>query len=45
MTSGKETVLHGFGAGTDGKNPAGLIDVKGTLYGTTYTGWIGMQSQ
>jgi uncharacterized repeat protein (TIGR03803 family) len=38
-TSGAETVLHSFGGGTDGYSPvAGLIDVKGTLYGTTLFG-------
>ena len=42
-TSGGETVLHSFEVGsevyTDGKNPrAGLIDVTGTLYGTTVHG-------
>jgi uncharacterized repeat protein (TIGR03803 family) len=38
--SGKETVLHSFGASAgDGTNPyAGLINVKGTLYGTTVDG-------
>ena len=37
--TGAETVLHSFGSGTDGKTPyAGLIDVNGTLYGTTYGG-------
>jgi uncharacterized repeat protein (TIGR03803 family) len=36
-TSGKETVLHSFGAGSgDGGQPlAGLINVNGTLHGTT----------
>jgi uncharacterized repeat protein (TIGR03803 family) len=35
-----ETVLHNFGSGTDGFNPAaGLIfDGAGNLYGTTYNG-------
>jgi uncharacterized repeat protein (TIGR03803 family) len=35
-----ETVLHSFGAGTDGASPpAGLIwDGAGNLYGTTYAG-------
>jgi uncharacterized repeat protein (TIGR03803 family) len=34
-----ETVLWAFGNGTDGQTPyAGLINVKGTLYGTTYYG-------
>lgn len=37
--SGSETVLHSFGYGTDGSHPrAGLIDVDGTLYGTTSSG-------
>ena len=34
-----ETVIHSFGGGTDGADPeAGLINVNGTLYGTTYGG-------
>ncbi len=38
-TSGKETVLYSFGAPKDGKYPyAGLINVNGTLYGTTTAG-------
>jgi uncharacterized repeat protein (TIGR03803 family) len=39
-TSGAENVLHSFGDGhSDGKGPdSGLIDVNGTLYGTTYVG-------
>jgi uncharacterized repeat protein (TIGR03803 family) len=38
--SGKETVLYSFaGYPYDGASPyAGLLDVKGTLYGTTYYG-------
>ena len=37
--SGAEKVLHSFGKGTDGISPtAGLIDVNGTLYGTTFVG-------
>jgi uncharacterized repeat protein (TIGR03803 family) len=39
--SGTETVLHSFGgsANDDGAVPyAGLVNVKGTLYGTTYYG-------
>jgi uncharacterized repeat protein (TIGR03803 family) len=37
--SGREKVLHRFGSGSDGVQPAaGLIDVKGTLYGTTEFG-------
>jgi uncharacterized repeat protein (TIGR03803 family) len=38
--SGVETVLHAFGHGTDGlaPNAATLIDVNGTLYGTTAGG-------
>ncbi len=35
----KLKVLHSFGNGTDGAElHAGLLDVKGTLYGTTYAG-------
>ena len=39
-STGVEKVLHSFGQGlSDGANPiAGLIDVKGKLYGTTYEG-------
>lgn len=38
-TTGEEHVLHSFGNGSDGQEPfAGLIDVKGTLYGTTESG-------
>jgi uncharacterized repeat protein (TIGR03803 family) len=38
-TSGKETVLHSFGASGDGIYPyGGLIEVKGMLYGTTSNG-------
>jgi uncharacterized repeat protein (TIGR03803 family) len=38
-TSGKETVLHSFGSSKDGDYPvAGLINVKGRLYGTTLSG-------
>jgi len=37
--TGAETVVHSFGNGTDGLNPqASLIDVNGTLFGTTETG-------
>jgi uncharacterized repeat protein (TIGR03803 family) len=37
--TGEETVLHSFGGPGDGVQPeAGLIDVKGTLYGTTRAG-------
>jgi uncharacterized repeat protein (TIGR03803 family) len=36
---GKETVLHSFGYGRDGAKPlAGLVEVKGVLYGTTSAG-------
>jgi uncharacterized repeat protein (TIGR03803 family) len=38
-SSGAETVLHSFDGDTDGAMPeAGLVDVNGTLYGTTYAG-------
>jgi uncharacterized repeat protein (TIGR03803 family) len=38
-TSGRENVLHSFGEPTDGRYPfAGLIDLSGTLYGTTAGG-------
>jgi len=39
-TSGtEETVLHSFGGSGDGEVPyAGLLNVNGTLYGTTYEG-------
>jgi uncharacterized repeat protein (TIGR03803 family) len=36
---GREKVLHSFGNGSDGATPyASLIDVKGTLYGSTEVG-------
>jgi uncharacterized repeat protein (TIGR03803 family) len=38
----KEHVLHSFGEGTDGKNPASsMVDFNGTLYGTTPLGGSG----
>ena len=38
-TTGAEQVVHAFQAGSDGANPqAGLINVGGTLYGTTAFG-------
>lgn len=38
-TSGTEQVLYSFGGGRDGSDPqASLINVNGTLYGTTFTG-------
>jgi uncharacterized repeat protein (TIGR03803 family) len=41
-TAGAETVLHSFGNGSDGAHPwAGLVNVKGTLYGTTLEGGTG----
>jgi uncharacterized repeat protein (TIGR03803 family) len=37
--SGSESVVHTFGGGSDGADPfADLIDVSGTLYGTTARG-------
>jgi uncharacterized repeat protein (TIGR03803 family) len=39
---GKETVLYSFGGKPDGEWPeAGLINVNGTLYGTTFSGGYG----
>lgn len=44
-TGGAETVVHSFGKGTDGTIPvAGLIDVNGTLYGTTSGGGANCQN-
>jgi uncharacterized repeat protein (TIGR03803 family) len=41
-TDGTEKVLHNFGPEPDGANPvASLTNVKGTLYGTTYSGGTG----
>jgi len=38
-TTGKEHVLHSFGGSADGRSPyANLINVNGTLYGTTVSG-------
>ena len=38
-TAGVETMLYKFQGGSDGANPtAGLLNIKGTLYGTTYYG-------
>lgn len=38
-TAGVEKVLHSFTGGSDGAYPyAGLVDVNGTLYGTTING-------
>jgi uncharacterized repeat protein (TIGR03803 family) len=40
--TGTESVLHAFAGGADGAIPyAGLIDVKGTLYGATELGGTG----
>jgi uncharacterized repeat protein (TIGR03803 family) len=40
--SGNETVIYSFKGGTDGSGPvAGLVDVDGTLYGTTSQGGNG----
>lgn len=39
LSGSHEKVLHSFGYGADGATPlAGLVDVKGTLYGTTSAG-------
>jgi uncharacterized repeat protein (TIGR03803 family) len=38
-TSGTESMLYSFGGGSDGEYPDGaLLDVGGTLYGTTVDG-------
>lgn len=37
-TTGTEKVLYSFQGGSDGQNPGPLIDVNGTLYGTTARG-------
>jgi uncharacterized repeat protein (TIGR03803 family) len=44
--SGKETLLYSFAGGSgDGQSPlAGLLNVNGTLYGTTYGGGAGCGS-
>ncbi|HEX3652480.1 MAG TPA: choice-of-anchor tandem repeat GloVer-containing protein [Rhizomicrobium sp.] len=38
IAKGPETVLYRFGGDPDGKAPSSLIDVNGTLYGTTSFG-------
>jgi uncharacterized repeat protein (TIGR03803 family) len=36
---GAETIVHAFAGGKDGADPvAGLLDIRGTLYGTTFAG-------
>ena len=43
--SGVEKVMHSFSGAPDGALPyAGLINVKGTLYGTTWAGGSGCGS-
>lgn len=37
-TTGKERVLHSFTGPPDGDHPASVIDVNGTIYGTTLNG-------
>jgi uncharacterized repeat protein (TIGR03803 family) len=39
--SGTETIIYSFQGGADGSGPSGLINVKGTLYGTTGGGAYG----
>ncbi len=41
IAKGPETVLYAFGGAPDGSGPSGLIDVRGTLYGTTSFGGTG----
>ena len=44
LNGSNEMVLHSFGYGSDGATPmAGLIDVNGTLYGTTSAGGISQE--
>jgi len=47
VKTGKERVLHSFSSsGTDGTSPfAGLIDLNGTLYGTTIQGGSSMNQE
>jgi uncharacterized repeat protein (TIGR03803 family) len=40
-TAGKESVLHSFSYYSDGEIPSGLINVAGSLFGTTYAGGFG----
>ncbi|MGC9993579.1 MAG: choice-of-anchor tandem repeat GloVer-containing protein [Candidatus Cybelea sp.] len=40
-TSGKERVIYSFGYGSGGANPGPLLNVNGTLYGTTNFGGSG----
>jgi uncharacterized repeat protein (TIGR03803 family) len=40
-STGAETVLYAFGDAPDGQFPNGLIEVNGTLYGTTIFGGAG----
>jgi uncharacterized repeat protein (TIGR03803 family) len=41
LKSRSETVVHAFGGPPDGNEPAaGLINVKGVLYGTTLFGGV-----
>lgn len=44
-TSGSEKVQHAFGGAKDGYTPMGLIDVHGTIYGTTFDGGSGCKPQ
>jgi uncharacterized repeat protein (TIGR03803 family) len=40
-TTGQENVVHRFAGGADGSEPQGLVDDRGTLYGTTVAGGTG----
>jgi uncharacterized repeat protein (TIGR03803 family) len=45
VTTGAEQVVHAFQGGSDGATPlAGMIDVGGTLYGTTSSGGASLGS-
>lgn len=44
FAKGPETVLYAFGGPPDGSGPSSMIDVNGTLYGTTSFGGTGCKA-